>query len=191
MNNIQITTNALKQKGYEVFEVADKKEALQKVKNLIPKRASIMNGSSVTLEEIGFIDYLKSKEHEWNNLHEKVLAKEIDRKTTTISDFYLGSVHALTQDGQMIIASNTGSQLPSLTFNSQNIILVIGKQKIVKNLEEGLKRLEDYVYPLEDKHMMGLYGVGSQISKILIFRNEAKMLGRKINIILVDEKLGF
>jgi hypothetical protein len=91
----------------------------------------------------------------------------------------------------MLIASNTGSQIPSIAFNSSNLIFVIGTQKIVMDLETGIKRLEDYVYPLENKHMVEKYGVGSNISKILIFRKENVILGRKINVILVKEKLGF
>lgn len=191
MDNINKTTKSLKDKGYEVFITENKSETLDKIKSLIPKGATIMNGASVSLEEIGFVDYLKEGKHGWDNLHERVLAKEMDRRTASISDFYLGSVHALTTDGQMIIASNTGSQIPSLAFNSKNLILAIGQQKIVENLDEGMKRLEEYVFPLEVKHMMTKYGVGSQISKILIFRNEAKMIGRKINIIIVKENLGF
>ena len=143
------------------------------------------------------MDFLKSGKNEWDDLHAKVDAEsdpvkraEI-RKAAVISDYYLGSVHALTEDGQMVIASNTGSQLPHLDFTSPNIILIIGTQKIVPDLDNAMKRLEDYVYPLEDKRLKELYGTGTMISKILIFRNENARLGRKINIILVKEKLGF
>lgn len=191
MNNIDKTIKSLKDLGYEVFDVESKTEALETIKEIIPENASIMNGASVTLEEIGFVDYLKEDKHGWNNLHEKVLNKTISRKEAAISDYYLGSVHALTEDGKMLIASNTGSQLPHLVFTSQNLILVIGEQKIVPNIEGAFNRLEKEVLPLEDKHMMEKYGVGTNPRKILVFNSENPMLGRKIYIILVKEKLGF
>lgn len=191
MDLINKTIKSLQEKGYNVISVQNGAEALEKIKFLIPDSSSVYNGSSVTLDQIGFVEFLKSKNHKWVNLHEKVLANEIDRKTASISDFYLGSVHALSSDGQMLIASNTGSQIPSLVFNSQNLILVISTKKIVEDLNSAFKRLDEVVLPQENERMKGLYGIPSNISKILIFRDENKMMGRKINIILVDENLGF
>lgn len=194
---IDRTLNSLNKKGYSVDVVENGVAALEKIKSLIPQGASVMNGSSKTLQEIGYSDYLKIGKSGWNDLHAKVDAEpdpvkraEI-RKSTIFSDFYLGSVHALTEDGQMVIASNTGSQIPHLASTSQNIILVIGTQKIVPDLTEAFKRLEEYVYPLEDKRLKELYGAGTMLNKILIFKGENPRLGRKVNIILVNEKLGF
>lgn len=189
--SLRKTIKSLEEKGYCVSVAENAKEALDEIKKIIPKNSSVMNGASVTLEEIGFIDYLKDGKHGWNNLHEKVLNKTLTRKEAAISDFYLGSVHAVTEDGKMLIASNTGSQLPHLVFTSQNLILVVGIQKIVSNIELAFKRLESHVIPLEDKHMMEKYGVGTNPRKILIFNSESPAMGRKINIIFVKEKLGF
>jgi L-lactate utilization protein LutB len=194
---IQKATEGLTSKGYDVFQVANGTEALQKIKELIPAGASVMNGSSVTLETIGYIDYLKAGQHGWSNLHERVLAEKdkakqsVIRREVTVCDYYLGSVHALTEDGQIIIASNTASQLPSVVFNGQNLIFVVGVQKIVPTLDEGMKRLEEYVVPLEENHMQQLYKMSTQLSKILIFKKESTLSSRKINVILVNEKLGF
>ncbi len=191
------TVRSLEDKGYSVFEVQNGSEALSKIKTLIPQGASVMNGSSVTLEKIGYVDFLKSGKSGWDDLHAKVAAesdsekRKAVRKEATMSDYYLGSVHALTEDGQIVVASNTGSQLPHIAFTSPNLIFVVGCQKIVPSLGEGMKRLEEYVYPLEDQHMKSLYNIGSNISKILILRKENPILGRKINVILVNEKLGF
>jgi L-lactate utilization protein LutB len=191
------TVKALEEKGYSVFVVEKGSEALEKIKTLIPKGASVMNGASKTLEAIDFPEYLKSGQNGWENLHAKVNA-EVDpekrrklRKEATLSDYYLGSVHSLTEDGQMVIGSNSGSQLPHITFTSPNIIFVIGTQKIVPNLGEAMKRLENYVVPLEDRHMKDLGAPGTVLSKVLIFKSENPHLGRKVNIILVKEKLGF
>jgi len=191
------TTKALEAKGYIVFVVENAKEALEKIKALIPQGASVINGASITLETIGYMDWLKSGKTGWIDLHAKVNSESDPakrsklRKEASISDFYLGSVHALTEDGQMIIASNTGSQLPSIAFTSTNLIFVVGTQKIVPTLADAMKRLEEYVYPLEDKHLMDKYNSHTNISKILIFKKEQEYLGRKINFILVKEKLGY
>ena len=135
--DVQITktTDALTKNGYLPEVVKTKADALTKIKELIPSGVSVMNGSSQTLEQIGFVEYLKEGAHGWNNLHENIL-KETEpekqaklRKESVLSDFYLGSVHALTENGEMIIASNTGSQLPHIVFTSQQVIFVVGGQK--------------------------------------------------------------
>ena len=141
------TIKALQEKGYNVLVTENGADALFKIKELIPQGSSVMNGSSKTLEEVGFIDYLKTDTTGWINLHEKILMEKdpakqkIARQEALTSDFYLGSVHALTEDGQMVIGSNSGSQLPHLVYSSPNLILVIGTQKIVPTLDEAMKRL--------------------------------------------------
>ena len=191
------TVAALKNNGFNPIVVSTKEEALAKIKELIPAGASVMNGSSQTLSQIGFVDYLKAGQHGWNNLHEAVL-KETDegkkaelRKQSSLSDFYLGSAHALSGGGELVIASASGSQLPHLVFTSQNIILVIGSQKIAPTLEESIKRLREYVFPLENNRMKEVGMGGSIMAKILILEKEPAFMGRSFNIILVNESLGF
>ncbi len=194
---IERTVAALEAKGIETLVVEHGAEALEKIKEMIPKGVSVMNGSSTTLKEIGFVDYLKSGNHGWNNLHAQVLAEAdpakqaLLRKQALLSDYYLGSVHALAEIGEWVIASNTGSQLPHVVFSSPNLIFVVGTQKIVSTLAEAMNRLEEYVYPLEDKRMKEAGATGSNISKILIFKKENPAMGRKVRMILIKEKLGF
>jgi L-lactate utilization protein LutC len=194
---VQKTATALKGKNIEVLVAENGVEALKKIKELIPKGASVMNGASRTLEQIGFVDYLKADQHGWNNLHAAIVA-EIDktkqallRKQAVLSDFYLGSVHAVSETGELVIASNTGSQLPHIVFTSPNLIFVVSTKKIVPNLTEAFKRLEEYVVPLEDKHMQELYGMKTEENKVVIFKNENPNMGRKVTLILVKEDLGF
>lgn len=191
------TAEALRKNGMEATLVANGAEALEMIKKLVPAGASVMNGSSVTLEQIGFVDYLKSDSHGWSNLHEGIVAEKdpakqaILRKQALLSDYYLGSVHALAETGEFVIASNTGSQLPHVVFSSQHLIFVVGAQKIVPTLADGLARLEEYVVGLEDKHMQEKYGVNTQVSKVLLFKKENPMMGRSVHLILVNEALGF
>lgn len=191
------TVAELEAKGIETYIVSNAREALVKIKKLIPKNASVMNGSSKTLEEIGFVDYLKSGRHGWNNLHEAIVnesdpkEKSRLRKEAVLADYYLGSVHALTENGDFIVASNTGSQLAHIVYTSPNLIFVVGAQKIVGDLEGAKRRLDEYVVPLEDENMNQKYGMGTKLNKIVIFRGESEFTGRKIRMILVREKLGF
>jgi len=96
----------------------------------------------------------------------------------------------VTQSGEIIIASATGSQLPAYAFSSDNVIWVVGTQKIVPNLEDGLRRVREYCLPLEDKRMKSLGYSGSTLGKILILERET-VPNRKVTLIFVNEKLGF
>lgn len=191
------TAEALRENGIEPFMVENGAKALAKIKEFIPTGSSVMNGSSTTLEQMGFVEYLKSGKHDWNNLHEAIIAEKdlakqaTLRKQAVLSDYYLGSVHALAETGEFIIASNTGSQLPHIVFTSPNLIFVVSTKKIVPTLADAMKRLEEHVLPLEDKSIIGKYNIHTMLSKIVIFRRENQRMGRRVKMILVNENLGF
>lgn len=194
---IATAEKALTANGFLPLSVASGAEALAKIKEIIPAGASIMMGASRTLEEIGFIDYLKEDGHGWNNLRGAILAetdpaKQAElRRQSVISDFYLGSVHAISETGELVIASASGSQLPHLAFTSPNLILVVSTQKLVATLADARKRVAEYVFPLEDARMKSVGFPGSLFGKELILHREHPMMGRKVHVILVNEKLGF
>jgi hypothetical protein len=195
--SIDKTVVALNSHGIHTIIVENGREAHEKALELIPRGVSVMNGSSRTLEQIGFIEHLKSGDHGWDNYHETIITEKDPakqaafRKQALLADYYLGSVHAVTEEGEFIVASNSGSQLPHVAYSSSNLILVVGTQKIVSNLEEGMKRLTEYVVPLEEENMRQKYGVGTALNKILILKGENPRSGRTISMILVKEKLGF
>ncbi len=195
--SIQATIGELAKHNIEAIVVETKADALEKIKTLIPSGVSVMNGSSTTLIEIGFVDYLKEGKHGWNNLHEGILA-ETDpakqaqlRRASALSDYYLGSVHALSETGEFVVASNTASQLPHIVSTSPNLILVVGAQKIVPTISEAMKRLEEYVVPLENERSLKAYGAPTALNKIVIFKGESPYSSRKVRIIIVKETLGF
>jgi prefoldin subunit 5 len=196
-NSINSAIESLSKRNIEAVTVNTKSEALSMIKDLVPAGASVMNGSSTTLIEIGFVDYLKSDDHKWINMHEPII-KESDptkqavlRQAATHSDFYLGSAQALTESGELLIASNTGSQLPNIVFTSKNLILVLGTQKIVKSLDEAITRLKEHVVPLEDKRSMAAYGAPTSINQMLIFQGNNPYMGRSVKVIIVKEALGY
>lgn len=196
-DTIQNTMAALAEHNFEPLHVATGAEALEKIKERIPAGATVMNGASRTLDQIGYLDYVKSGEDPWDNLHTSIVGEKDPEKQKQLrldalkSDYYLGSAHALTETGEILIASNTGSQLPHLAYTSKNIILVIGAQKIVPTLMDGFARLQEVVIPLEDARMKEAYGYGTTWAKTLVLHAENPNLGRSVRVIIVDEELGF
>lgn len=195
--SIQKTVDSLTAKGYEALVVDNGADALAKIKELIPPAASVNNGSSVTLEQIGYADYIKSGTHPWNDLHKAIDAEQDQakrqelRRQAELADYYLGSVHALTVTGEFVVGSNTASQLPMVVYTANNLIFVVSTKKIVPDLASAMERLEKFVVPLEDEHMMKLYGSGTHLNKIVIFKGESEYSSRKIRFILIKEDLGF
>lgn len=194
---LEKTIAALKERGFEPTVVANKEEAMAKIKELIPAGASVMNGSSTTLNQIGFVDYLKAGQHGWNNLHAAIVAEKdpaqqgVLRRAALTSEFYLGSVHSLAETGELLIASNSGSQLPHIVYSSPNVIFVVGTHKITPTLADAETRLQEYVIPLEDKRMKEANMGGTKLNKLFHFFGEPSYTGRKIHVLLVKEVLGF
>ncbi len=190
------TMEAVGSRGIKVELVSSKDKALQRLTEMIPSGAEITTGSSTTLQEIGFVDLLKSGNHHWKNLRDQVLAekdpaKQMElRKRSLASEYFLGSVHAVAKTGETIVASASGSQISAYAFLSSNLIWVAGAQKIVPSLEEGLKRVREYSLPLEIARMKSLGYPGSAVGKILVFEREMNP-SRKVTLVFVNEKLGF
>lgn len=193
---IDKVVNVLKGRNINTIVVDTKAQALEKIKEIIPAGAEVMNGSSATLQEIGFINYLKEGKHGWDNIHENILNEKDParkarlRKESVLADYFLGSVHAITEDGQVVIASASGSQIPSYAFTSNNVVWVAGAQKIVPTLDAALARIRDHVFPLEDARMKNNGYPGSTVSRTLIIEREI-IPNRHLTLILVKEKLGF
>jgi len=194
---IEAVIPKLKERNIEAEFVETKDAALARIKELIPKGASVMSGSSTTLNEIGFTEFMKSGSHGWNNLKDAIVAEQDPAKQATLrkdassADYFLGSVHAVAETGQLVIASASGSQLPGYAFMSPNIIWVVGTQKIMPDLESAMNRVREYVLPLEDARMKSVNMGGSVISKWLIYEREPGFSKRKLRVIFVNEKLGF
>lgn len=194
---LQKTVQALTAKGYVVQVLSSGAQALAAIQALIPPGASVMNGSSTTLKQIGYLDYLAANEHPWNDLHAKIAAENDEtkrqelRRQSVLSDYYLGSVHALTESGDMLIASNTGSQLPHVVSTSPHLIFVVSTKKIVTDVPAAIRRIEEHVVPLEDERMQATMNARTALNKLLIFKGEAAFMGRTIHVLLVEEDLGF
>lgn len=193
---IDETIAALKANGINTFNVLDGKKAKEEVLKLIPEGAEVMNMTSVTLDTIG-LPYEINESGKYNSIRNKL--NNMDRATQGLemqklgagSAWVIGSVHAVTEDGYVIIASNTGSQLAAYVADAAHVIWVVGAQKIVKNTDEGIRRIYEYVLPLESDRINKAYNLttGSYVSKLLIINREIKP--QRLTLILVNERLGF
>jgi hypothetical protein len=193
---IDQAVTAVRARGIKVQQVDTAAQALAKVHELIPAGATIMSGLSQTIQEIGLEAELINKQHPWVNLKDDILA-ETDpaaqnalRIKSTLSPWYLGSVHAIAQTGEIVVGSGTGSQLPAYAYSSPNILWIAGVQKIVPTLEDGLRRLREYSLPLEHIRMRAYGFPGAMLSKILIIEQEPEALGRNVHLILVNQPIG-
>ncbi len=193
---IEKTKQALEANGFTVI-VAENGEAAKKaVLDLIPKGAEVLTNTSKTLEALE-LDKAINESGEYDSVRNKLNAmwgdpekKRDQRKLGAAPDYTIGSVHAITETGEVFIASNTGSQLPGYAYGAGKVIWVVGAQKLVATHADAHRRLEEYVLPLESERARAAYGVpGSNISKLLIVSKEVEE-GR-ITIIIVKEKLGF
>jgi L-lactate utilization protein LutC len=189
------TAASLKKGNISVQILENKEEVLAMLKKVIPEGASVMTGGSTTLNEIGLTDLLKSGDHPWKNLKDDIMAEKDEKKQqelrmkSTLADYFLGSVHAVAETGQVVIASATGSQLPAYVFSSPNVIWIVGAQKLVADLETAVRRVREYVYYREDERMKKDGAPGTMMGKLLIFEKE--FVPGRVQMIIIKEKLGF
>lgn len=191
---IERTSKALEANGIQTLIAENGAEAKRMFFELVPQGAEIFLGASVTLDQIGIREEV-DKSGRFDALRPKMFAinretqgREI-RKMISAPDYAAGSIHAVTEDGHVLFASNTGSQLGPYASGAGKVIWVVGAQKIVKDLNEGFGQIEEYVLPLEQQHMQELYKVSSAINKVLIFNREIRP--NRITMIIVKEELGF
>ena len=191
---IQRTAQALQANGMQVLIAENGAQAKKMVLDLLPQNVEIYTNQSKTLEKLGLFDEL-DKSGRYNAIRPKLMT--LDRKTQgdqirrlrSSPDTSIGSVQAITENGQVMISSFGGSQLGAYAYGSAKVIWVVGAQKLVKNLDEGFRRIEEYSYPLEDERLLAVFGIHSAIGKTLIVHRE--VVPNRITIVLVKEELGY
>ena len=195
---VQRTVESVSARGIHAELVETKEDALERVQAIIPPGAVVMTGASVTLQQIGFEAILISGDHSWRNFKADLLAEKDPikqsamRREGTLAEFFLGSVNALAETGELVFASGSGSQQPAYAYTSRNVIWVAGTQKIAPTLEDAIRRVREYVLPLEDQRQRSLGNqAGSRINRILIIEGEPAYLRRNLTLILVNQALGF
>jgi YkgG family uncharacterized protein len=192
--HITAVAQALGRNGIRALVVQSGAEARQTVASLIPQGAGVFNNTSRTLESIGVADDIE-RSGRYDPLRVRLfqMDREMQAREMRIlaasPDYVVGSVHAVTEGGSLLIASASGSQLGPIVSGAEHVIFVIGGQKIVADIDTGMRRIVEYSLPLEDRRAREAYGVPSGVNNILIV-NRAVATDR-ITAILVHEALGF
>ncbi len=192
--DIQTTVAALAKNGMKAIVAKTGEEAKRLVLDLIPKRSEVFSLSSVTLETIGLAKEINESGN-FDAVRPKLYTTQagVDpmqkARMGSAPQWAVGSVHAVTHSGQVMIASNTGSQLASYVSGAANVVWVVGSQKIVTDLSAGFDRIYTYCLPLENERAQKVYGMQSNVGKILIVNQEIKP-GR-ITVVIVKVALGF
>ena len=164
------------------------------VSSLLVDGAEVYNNTSQTLKAIGVADDIeRSGRYHPLRLRLYRMDQEMQGREMRIlaasPDYVVGSVHALTEGGSLLIASASGSQLGPLASGAGRVIFVIGAQKLVSDVANGIRRIYEYCYPLEDARARQAYAAPSGVNNILII-NKVVSPGR-VTAIIVKEPLGF
>jgi L-lactate utilization protein LutC len=191
---IDRTAEALRRNGITPYVEASAPDALARFRAIVPEGAEVFTTTSRTLDDTGIAE-LVNRSGRYRSVRAKLAT--MDRKTQhremlvlgATAEYVAGSVHAITEHGQVVIASATGSQLAPYAASAAKVVWVVGAQKIVRDLDEAFARIREYAFPLENARAQQAYGTGSRISKLLIVQHEANP-GRS-SVILVASELGF
>ena len=190
---LQRVVAKLKERNMEAVIVETGADARSLVAQRLPPGAEVHSGKSRTLQDAGIFDLI-SDEKKYDFLRPRYMkmdrqtqAREI-RKLIAGPDYMLGSVAAVTEDGVLVAGSATASQLGPYAYTSGKVILVVGSQKIVPDLETALRRIREHVLPWEDQQVRAMVPTGSFVGKILIIERE--WISGRIEVIIVRQPIG-
>ena len=197
---IERTAAALETNGMRAIVVDTGDEARHQVFALLPAGAQVLTMTSRTLETIGVAEEINepsdmAEPRRYDALRPRLM--QMDRETQwpemrrvgASPDYAVGSVHAVSEHGEVFVASASGSQLAAYVFGAGSVIWVVGSQKIVPDREVAFKRIYEYSFPREDERAREAYGIGSGVNKVLIVNRE--FTPGRITVILVKQELGF
>jgi hypothetical protein len=187
------TIVALEEHGFSVEIVDELNAARDAVLARIPHGASVMTNTSVTLEESGITEAINSS-GDYDSVRDRMMELDFATQRQEMKriagqpDYALGSVHAVTRGGVLVIASASGSQLASYAWGATNVVFVVGTQKLVPDLEMARERIYRHSLPLEDGRALAAYGMNSRVGKILEIHQEEP--GR-IHLVFIRQPIGF
>jgi L-lactate utilization protein LutB len=193
--DVESTAEEVRKRGIDVLVAENGDEALSALKNLIPPGSEVMTGSSTTLIEIGFEEYLQSGRSGWNDVHNRITAENDEKKRSDLrrksvtAEYFVSGANAIAKSGEIVACDASGSRVGAWPLGAEHLILVVGANKIVPTPEDALRRVREYAYRLENVRAMKAYGTPSMIGKCVILAHE-KNPGR-ITLVLVKESLGY
>ena len=192
--SISRTIEALAARNVDAVLVESREAALAKLKELVPEGCQVFVSTSETLDTIGYTEYMHGNDR-YDNLHDRMLeqpdaaAQREFRRTTTTADYFVGSVQAIAETGEIVVASGSGSQIGAFAYGARRVIMVAGTQKICPTLAEAEARTRGYTLEMHDRWLEGRGGSAAPIGKYLVMEHEP-VVGR-ITMILIPESLGW
>jgi L-lactate utilization protein LutB len=192
---IERTVGAIEARQIRVVRAATADEARQALLDLVPEGAEVMNGSSTTLNEIGYEQLLQSNPKGWRDYHAVITAENNDeqrdalRRKGVAADWYLSGVQAIAETGQIIGCDKTGSRIGAWPYAAGHLVLVSGVNKCVSTLDDALARCWEYAWPIEQQRARRVYGTSSEIGKVVILEKE--MAAGRVTLIMIHESLGY
>ncbi|HEV3406571.1 MAG TPA: LUD domain-containing protein [Candidatus Dormibacteraeota bacterium] len=190
---LEALAGRLRERNFEVVIVQNGEEAKAEVMKRIPEGAKVHSGKSKTLEDAGlFKEFMENERYDFvrrttMKMDQRTQRDEM-RKLGAAPDVMVNSAHAVTEAGQIVITSASGSQIGPIASGAGKLILVIGAQKIVPDLDTAFRRIEEYVFPYEDARLREVLGVGTQITRTLIL--ERDFVPGRTTIVLVRDPIG-
>ena len=192
--SISRTIEALAARNVDAVLVESREAALAKLRELVPEGSEVFVSTSETLDTIGYTEYMHGNDR-YINLHDQMLAQPDAaaqrefRRTTTTADYFVGSVQAIAETGEIVVASGSGSQIGAYSYGARRVILVAGTQKICATLADAEARTRGYTLERHDRWLEGRGSAPSPIGKYMVM--EFEPVAGRITMLLIPESLGW
>jgi LUD domain len=192
-DRVERVAEALRSHNIEAIVVDTSDAAREVVLAMIPEGSEVHTGKSKTLEDTGLLSELVESGR-YDAIRPRLLKMDRQtqgremRKLVAAPDFELGSVAAVTEDGALVAASATGSQLGAYAAGAGRLILIVGSQKIVADLDAALRRITEVVFPYENAQVQARLGVDTALEKVLVIFGEWQ--AGRTTVVLVREPVG-
>ena len=191
---IRRTVEGLKERNVAAMVAKNGEEAKQMLIDLIPDGAVVFKSTSETLDTIGYSEYIRET-HRYKNLYLEI-SEEPDRerqrelrRLASVAEYYVGSVHAIAETGEVIVASGSGSQLGAYVYGAKTVIWVAGVQKICPTFEDALARVRGFSVERHHEWATSQGRAAAPMGKLMIFENEQNP--DRLKMVLIKESLGW
>ena len=191
---IDRTVAGLQSRNVDAVVAENGAEARQILIDMIPDGAEVFKSTSETLDTIGYSDYIRETDR-YRNLY-KEISEETDRdrqrelrRLASVAEYYVGSVHAVAETGEVIVASGSGSQLGAYVYGAKYVIWVTGVQKICPTLDDALDRVKGFSVERHHEWATSQGRPAAPLGKLMIFENEQNP--DRVKMVLIKESLGW
>jgi L-lactate utilization protein LutB len=197
--NIEKILSSLRSRHINGIFAEDYEEANQKILALIPLNATVGIGDSTSMRQLGILQALRERgtkilnpfEPKEENISVENFRQRRARvvKDATLSDVFLTGTNALTQDGKLVNVDATGNRVAGMFWGHPLSIIVVGRNKIVKNLDEALQRIRNIIAPSHFRIRTGELGGRKKETPCVVTGkcNDCRAVDRGCNIFTIIE----